>query len=137
MITTVTEGRVPIFEDFSLARTTILVLREQESTKRVSTQAFVLMPDHLHWLFVLNSGTLSDIVKCFKAHSAMAINQILGRRGSVWQKSFFDHGLRKEEELLPMARYIVANPLRAGLAEHIGDYPHWDAIWLQHSLQAK
>jgi hypothetical protein len=29
-----------------------------------------------------------------------------------------------------LARYIVANPLRAGLVEHLGDYPHWDAVWL-------
>jgi hypothetical protein len=32
--------------------------------------------------------------------------------------------------LRDIARYIIANPLRAGLAESIGDYPHWDAIWL-------
>jgi putative transposase len=29
-----------------------------------------------------------------------------------------------------IARYIVANPLRAGLVERLGDYPHWDAVWL-------
>jgi len=29
-----------------------------------------------------------------------------------------------------VARYIVANPLRAGLVESVRDYPHWDAIWL-------
>jgi len=28
------------------------------------------------------------------------------------------------------ARYIVANPLRAGLVERLGDYPLWDAVWL-------
>jgi hypothetical protein len=32
--------------------------------------------------------------------------------------------------LLAMARYIVANPLRAGIAHSLADYPHWDAIWL-------
>jgi hypothetical protein len=29
-----------------------------------------------------------------------------------------------------MARYIIANPLRAGLVDRIGDYPLWDAMWL-------
>jgi hypothetical protein len=38
--------------------------------------------------------------------------------------------LRKDEDLQTVARYIVANPLRAGLVEKIGDYPLWDAIWL-------
>ncbi|PJA25997.1 MAG: IS200/IS605 family transposase, partial [Alphaproteobacteria bacterium CG_4_10_14_0_2_um_filter_63_37] len=27
-------------------------------------------------------------------------------------------------------RYLVANPLRKGLVEEIGQYPHWDAIWV-------
>ncbi|MBB5859537.1 hypothetical protein GGR69_001194 [Xanthomonas arboricola] len=29
-----------------------------------------------------------------------------------------------------MARYLIANPLRAGLVARVGDYPFWDAIWL-------
>jgi plasmid stabilization system protein ParE len=37
---------------------------------------------------------------------------------------------RAEEDLIKIARYIVANPLRARLVEHIGDYPLWDAAWL-------
>jgi hypothetical protein len=32
--------------------------------------------------------------------------------------------------VLNAARYIVANPLRAGLTRRLGDYPLWDAIWL-------
>jgi REP element-mobilizing transposase RayT len=52
----------------------------------------------------------------------------LGR--PVWQNGFHDHALRQEEDLAEVARYIVANPLRAGLVERLGDYPHWHAIWL-------
>jgi putative transposase len=33
-----------------------------------------------------------------------------------------------------LARYVVANPLRAGLVDSIRDYPHWDAVWLDHTL---
>ena len=38
------------------------------------------------------------------------------------------YGVKKE--IKDVARYIVANPLRAGLVEKIGDYPFWDAVWL-------
>ncbi|MGH8412134.1 MAG: REP-associated tyrosine transposase, partial [Pseudomonas sp.] len=38
--------------------------------------------------------------------------------------------IRRDEDLPAVARYIVANPLRAGLVEKIGDYPLWDAVWL-------
>jgi putative transposase len=30
-----------------------------------------------------------------------------------------------------VARYIVANPLRAGLVNRVEDYSHWDSIWLE------
>ena len=33
-----------------------------------------------------------------------------------------------------MARYIVANPLRARMVERLGDYPLWDAVWLDEAL---
>ncbi len=41
----------------------------------------------------------------------------------VWQRSFFDHALRDEESLEAVARYIVSNPVRAGLVEDWRDYP--------------
>ena len=46
------------------------------------------------------------------------------------QDGYHDHALRQEEDLRAVARYIIANPVRAGLVERIGDYPHWDAAWL-------
>ena len=92
------------------------------------TLCYVLMPDHLHWLMVLRRGGLPDAVRLLKGRSARAIGH------AVWQKNYFDHAVRKDEELRAMARYIVTNPLRAKLVEHIGDYPLWDAVWLDEAL---
>jgi len=47
----------------------------------------------------------------------------------MWQDGFHDHAIRKEEDLADIARYVVANPLRAGLVRRIGDYSLWDSIW--------
>jgi REP element-mobilizing transposase RayT len=89
------------------------------------------MPDHVHWLFQLGSSvTLSTAMKAFKARSAQRLNEKLGRSGSIWQKAYYDHALRGDEDMQGIARYIVGNPLRAGLVDRIGDYPHWDAVWL-------
>jgi len=49
--------------------------------------------------------------------------------GEVWQEGFHDHALRREEDLQATARYIIGNPVRAGLVPSVRDYPHWDAIW--------
>ncbi len=86
---------------------------------------FVVMPDHFHWLLVLsNKHSLSQTVGMLKSQTARAIGQ------SIWQRGFHDHALRQEEDALQIARYIVANPLRAGLVKSVRDYPYWYAIWL-------
>jgi len=40
------------------------------------------------------------------------------------------YGLRKDEDIKNIARYIVANPLRAKPVEKLDNYPLWDAVWL-------
>jgi REP element-mobilizing transposase RayT len=70
------------------------------------------------------------LIGVFKGRTSKALNDRIDRKGKLWQPAFFDHALRKEENIQQVARYIVANPLRAGLVENIEDYPHWDAIWL-------
>ncbi len=59
-----------------------------------------------------------------------SIKRSTGRRSPVWQKAFQDRALRKDDDIKVAARYIVANPLRAGLVDRIGDYPYWNAVWL-------
>jgi len=130
-ITTVTWNRQTWFADFHVARIVIAEMRRIHDTKILSSLAWVLMPDHLHWLFQLNdNATLSATINLFKGRSSRAVNQFLGRNGNVWQRAFYDHAIRKEEDLQAIARYIVGNPLRKGLVDRIGDYPYWDAIWL-------
>lgn len=130
-ITTCTEGRWPLFQDFSHGRLLVNEMRQLNDAKILGSFAWVIMPDHLHWLFQLNEPlSLSELVKTLKARSSLAINAHIGRQGQVWQRGFHDHAIRDDEDLQAVARYIIANPLRAGLVKHIGDYPLWDAIWL-------
>jgi REP element-mobilizing transposase RayT len=107
-------------------------LMRLEKTGRASTKAFVIMPDHLHWLLQLPEGSrLSSTVGSMKSQSGNSINQLLGRSSNpVWQRGFHDHALRRDEDIVRVARYIVANPLRAGLVSRIGDYPLWDSVWV-------
>ena len=88
------------------------------------------MPDHFHWLVELHNGDLPKLMQVTKSRCARLINNERGFSAPIWQKGYFDRALRREDDLKTVARYIVANPLRAGLVEHIGDYPLWDAIWI-------
>ena len=130
-ITTVTQNRSEIFKDFNSARIVINSMRQLHECEYVQSLSWVVMPDHLHWLIQLSDEySLAEIIKRLKAQSAHSINRYLDSSGSVWQRSYYDRGLRKEEDIKVVSRYIVANPLRAGLVKEIGDYPHWDAVWL-------
>ena len=103
-----------------------------DSDMHTDTLAFVVMPDHLHWLFsLIGSRSLASVVGAVKRHSAREINLLYDRRlAPLWQHGFHDHALRSDEDIVHVARYIVANPLRAKLVNHIGDYPLWDSAWL-------
>ena len=130
-VTTVTYQREKIFRDFTLARTVIHTMECLHNDDYVYSLSWVVMPDHLHWLIQLNDKhDLPTVVKRFKAMSAHSINQHLNRKGQIWQKAYYDRGLRKEDDIKQVSRSIVANPLRARIVENIGDYPHWDAVWL-------
>ena len=130
-VTTCTHRRYPYFDSFRSARAVIDQIRREDSVGSTETLAFVVMPDHLHWLVRLNGQRpLSQTVSVVKSFSSRQINQNMCRSGKVWQSGFHDHGIRDEEDLTAVARYIVTNPLRAGLVDQLGDYPHWDAVWV-------
>ncbi|MCP3668408.1 MAG: transposase [Gammaproteobacteria bacterium] len=131
-VTTVTQGRQPLFTDLNLGRIVVDCFRYQHKNETVKSLAFVVMPDHFHWLFSLGADLdLSRVLGQVKSLSSRVINERAGRSGEViWQPGFHDHALRCEEDVQEVARYIVANPLRAGLVKRVGDYPLWDAIWL-------
>jgi REP element-mobilizing transposase RayT len=131
-ITTVLADRQSrLFADLSIARLIVKEMRTLHESGSVNSFSWVVMPDHVHWLFQLGENMdLSTLVKGFKARSAHRVNQRLNRQGPLWQRAFHDHAVREEEDIKLIARYLVANPLRAGLVQNIGDYPLWDAIWL-------
>lgn len=130
-VTTVTQNRTPYFQDFYCARLLVAEMHRLHEENQLASLAWLIMPDHLHWLFQLQeSQDLSQVIRLLKGRSAHRINLYLQRQGSIWDRAFHDHALRKDEDIKAIARYIVANPLRAKLVEKVDDYPLWDAVWL-------
>jgi putative transposase len=130
-LTTATEGRQRLFTDFPIARAAIRALHDPAVLRDTQLIAWVLMPDHLHVLLQLGEGdSLSALMNRVKAAIARAVKRQRVFPGAVWQRAYHDHLLREEEDLRAVGRYIVMNPLRAGLVQRVSDYPHWDAVWL-------
>ena len=131
LVTATTSGREPLFSEFRIACAVAQCFETKLALGENQLLAWVLMPDHAHWLLQLGiDERLETSVGRLKAISSRCLNKIHGRRGARWASAFHDHALRTEEELLPTARYIVANPIRAGIVKRAGDYPFWNAVWL-------
>jgi len=130
MITSTTEQRRAVFADWRIGRLLVHEFRRAEEQGLACSLAWVVMPDHFHWLLALEQGSLAALIMQVKGSSSVAINRTLHQSGRLWQPGFHDRALRREQDLQPLARYIVANPLRAGLVKRLGDYPLWDAIWV-------
>ena len=131
-LTFVTEGRRPWFAEWDPASRIARALASVEAWGDASLLCWVLMPDH--WHGVLQLGSREPLSRCVgraRAHATRTWKPP-GDGPRLWQRSFHDRALRAEERLVDVARYVVMNPLRAGLVRRIGDYPYWDAVWISH-----
>jgi REP element-mobilizing transposase RayT len=125
LITIVTKSRARLFAQHEMAATASKCFYDKTIICHAETLAFVVMHDHIHWLMQLKeTASLSEAVRRYKAK----VSRLFG--GRIWQHGFHDHALRAEEDIIGVARYLVANPLRAGLCDKIGNYPYWNAKWL-------
>ena len=135
-ISTATMNRVPVLGTLRCGRAVVASLAREQVRQGAHTLAFVVMPDHFHWLLQLPRHVdLSQCVSNVKSSSAKVINRLRNTSGPIWQHGFFDRGIRSDEDLIAVARYIVANPLRAGIVEDIGRYSLWDAIWVRQGFE--
>lgn len=87
------------------------------------------MPEHVHVLLEAerDDASLTDFVRRWKQATGYEFRRQRGE--ALWQPGFFDRVLRDQESSAVVARYILENPLRAGLGERIGDYPFAWCRW--------
>ena len=81
---------------------------------------YCFMPDHLHLL--LETDNCSKTIKLFKQLSGYEFKQNTGKQ--LWQKSYYDHIIRDSENFQEVIKYILNNPVRAGLVKHYLDHPY-------------
>jgi len=99
--------------------------------------AFCIMPNHVHLVFTpLEKAedvfySLTEILQSLKRHTARQSNLILGRSGAFWQDESYDHIIRDEAELERIVKYVVNNPVKAGL---VNDPSKWKWSYCKYSL---
>jgi REP element-mobilizing transposase RayT len=97
-------------------------------------RAWVIMPNHVHVLFRVQSVPMSRLVEAWKGYTAKEANKVLRRNGQFWQEDYWDTFMRDEEHELKTRRYIENNPTKAKLAAFRKDWP-WSSARFRDSYE--
>ncbi|WP_428480898.1 REP-associated tyrosine transposase [Pseudoxanthomonas mexicana] len=137
LVTFATRDRRPLFASPERAMVACQAMTSTRLWYRSRLLCWVLMPDHWHGMIELGAlDSLPTLVQRLKSNSARIVRLRHPDTGQVWEKGFHDRALRDASGVLATARYVVANPLRAGLACRVGEYAWWDAVWLNSGVTA-
>jgi putative transposase len=112
------------FKDPAIAQHAVSELNRLRHDLGVSLYAYCVMPDHVHVLLRLATGNhaLGTVISSFKSRLT-SIWRDAGNRGQLWQRRFYDHVLRPEENPGNVVDYIIHNPIRRGIVNQAEDYP--------------
>ncbi len=122
-ITIGTLRRERIFDDSDFGVECVERLRRLCSKLGSKVYAYCLMPDHFHQLLSSSeSATVPDLIGQWKSLCYQARRR-RGRAAPFWQRSYFDRALRDHDDLRVASRYILENPVRAGIVVDFHHYP--------------
>jgi REP element-mobilizing transposase RayT len=121
-LTFCTFDRRDVFSDVATGQFVASQLRRTCRAQRFAVLAYCLMPDHAHLLVegTCDSCDLRHLMKSAKQRSGQSF--AARHEHPLWQEGFYDRVLRPEDDARKVARYIIDNPVRAGLVASPLDY---------------
>jgi putative transposase len=129
LITTTVLERKPVLNKAEAAGIVLNSLHWLEKQKKIILDAAVVMPDHLHFVAGLKQGSLVQVMRSLKRHTAKKLNMMMQGEGAFWQPQYHDHAVREDEDLHEVVLYTLHNPVRAGLVRDFHEYPYWYSRW--------
>ena len=113
---------IPPFKNRELTTACIEQLKNDAASYELPVFAYCFMPNHLH--LVISPGVKKDIVKFVGEYKGRTTRTAwkFGIKGKLWQTSFYDHFLRKEEDIEKVVMYVLNNPVRKGLVSEWMEY---------------
>ena len=123
-VTICCDRRVPHLREPAIAGRVISLLQECAAGHAFLVHAFSLMPDHAHLLVegAQERSDLREFVRLFKQRSSFEFRKKHGQ--ALWEMSYYDHILRREDHLKDVASYIWWNPVRKGLSLRPEQFPY-------------
>jgi putative transposase len=129
-VTSVANGRRPLFKKEEVARLFLDVLQGYRGQGRYLLHEFVVMPDHFHVIITPAADVpLEKAGQYIKGGFSFRVKKELSFRSLVWQeKGFTNHRIRDAEDYQKHREYIHQNPVKAGLVKTPSEYPYSSAF---------
>jgi len=117
------KDRVELFRDSNIVKKFVEILLTEAANFDCEVPLYLFMPDHCHILLQGKSECtdILNVIDIFKQKSGFWLSK---HHPEVhWQKDYYDHILRKEEDVKKHVSYILENPIRKSIVEDWKAYP--------------
>jgi len=143
-VTTTVVHHTKIFLKNSYCEILLQNIQYYQQKYRFEILGYVIMPSHFHWIVETNPtyGSISDIMRDIKKHSAWDLMEVIERDGEInllnlfvksaenfksqrrkfWMPRFDDEVIQNETMLLTKLEYIHNNPVKAGIVDSPEEY---------------
>ena len=136
--TVVSYRRQPILCDNSIRDALRNAIEAVRASRPFTIEAWVLLPDHLHCIWTLPDGDADFSTRWMKIKRAvslacgdeyrrddlMSASKLKHRESTIWQRRFWEHKIRDEEDFARHVDYIHFNPVKHGHAQRAMDWPY-------------
>ncbi len=136
--TVVTHRRQPILTAEFARKCLRDAMNDEFALRPVTVVAVVLLPDHLHTIWTLPAEDADYSLRWQRIKERFTRSYLAGggteaptsssrsarRERGVWQRRFWEHLVRDEDDLKGCADYIHWNPVKHGVAKSPGAYPY-------------
>ncbi|MEA2105833.1 MAG: transposase [Bacteroidota bacterium] len=93
------------------------------NVKEYKLICFTIMPNHVHLIIYKLKKPLFKIMQVLKGYTSREINKKLNRKGKFWHTESYDNVIRSRNELANKIKYVLDNPVKAGLTNH---WKNWE-----------
>jgi putative transposase len=120
----VTGNRRPWFNGSHICTLALDLMKKVEAKSGFQFKAWVILPDHLHWLIMAGSADYSRAIWAFKrgVSARFKKNSIISKGDKFWQDRFWEHTIRDENDYWRHVDYIHFNPVKHG---YVGSPGNW------------
>ena len=118
------QGRKRLFNEKGIFEVFQKMLLKELESHNCSSYVYVFMPDHLH-IIIAGESDGASVKKCMDMFKQRTGFWLYKHKPDIrWQKDYYDHKIRNERDMTAQIRYILQNPVHAGLESSWKKYPY-------------